>query len=77
MPNEDGTPLVLVVDDEPGIRTLVQVVLVGGGFLVVEAADGHEALRLAEQDVPDLVVLDWQMPGMSAPEVLTEFGRSP
>jgi len=66
---------VLVVDDEPAVRGLVRRVLAGGGFEVVEAADGQEALRVAQQDVPDLVVLDWQMPGLSGPEVLTELAR--
>lgn len=66
---------VLVVDDEPDVRELVRSVLASDGYQVVEAADGTEALRLAEQHIPDLVGLDWQMPGLTGVEVLTELGR--
>lgn len=63
---------VLVVDDEPDIRALVRHAL-GGAFDVVEAADGAGALAQAAECIPDLVVLDWQMPGMAGPEVLTSL----
>lgn len=65
----------LVVDDDEAVRALVRSVLAGGGFEVAEAVDGAEGLRLAEHEVPDLVVLDWQMPGLTGVEVLTELGR--
>lgn len=66
---------VLVVDDEPDIRTLVRFAL-EGAFDVTEAVDGASALALAAGSMPDLVVLDWQMPGMTGPEVLTSLGQS-
>lgn len=66
---------VLVVDDEPDIRGLVRHAL-EGAFDVVEAADGAGALAQADELMPDLVVLDWQMPGMTGPEVLTSLGMS-
>ena len=66
---------VLIVDDEPDVRELVRTVLASDGYEVVEAASGAEGLRLAEERVPDLVVLDWQMPGLTGLEVLTELGR--
>lgn len=64
---------VLVVDDEPDIRGLVRHAL-EGSFDVVEAADGAGALAQAAECRPDIVVLDWQMPGMGGPEVLTSLG---
>lgn len=66
---------VLVVDDEPDIRGLVRHAL-EGAFDVVEASNGAGALAQAAECMPDLVVLDWQMPGMTGPEVLTALGTS-
>lgn len=57
-----GGPLVLVVDDEPEIRHLVQRTLKAKGYAVEVAADGAEAIEKAEQLVPDLVLLDAMLP---------------
>ncbi|MDQ1294181.1 MAG: two-component system, OmpR family, response regulator [Actinomycetota bacterium] len=54
----------LVVDDEPSIRELLTASLRFAGFDVVPAADGAQALKLAEQHRPDLVVLDVMLPDM-------------
>lgn len=55
-------PLVLAVDDEPEIRTLVQRTLVAKGYAVELAVDGQEALEKAEALVPDLILLDAMLP---------------
>jgi CheY-like chemotaxis protein len=55
---------VLVVDDEPTIRTLVNAILDGSGVRTLEAADGPEALDMARRHQPDLVLLDVVMPRM-------------
>jgi two-component system, OmpR family, response regulator len=60
---------VLVVDDEPNIRELVEVALKFHGCSVVTAATGHEALRQAEASGPDLIVLDVMLPDMDGFEV--------
>jgi two-component system OmpR family response regulator len=60
---------VLVVDDEPNIRELVQVALRFHGCSVTTAASGRDALRLAGDNPPDLIVLDVMMPGMDGFEV--------
>jgi CheY-like chemotaxis protein len=62
---------VLVVDDNPVVRSLASISLEQAGLEVVEAADGPEALHQLRGDAPfDAVVLDIMMPGMSGHEVL-------
>ena len=61
---------ILVVDDEPDILALVAYHLVKAGYRVATAATGADALRMAQQDVPALIVLDLMLPGMSGLEVL-------
>jgi two-component system OmpR family response regulator len=69
MTENDRIPQVLVVDDEPNIRELVQVALKFHGCSVTTAASGKEALRQAEACRPDLIVLDVMMPDMDGFEV--------
>jgi len=57
-------PLVLVVDDQKSLRSLIRVNLQLEGIDVVEATDGRHGLELAEQHDPDLVTLDLVMPRM-------------
>jgi DNA-binding response OmpR family regulator len=63
-------PLILAVDDEAGILRLIKLELSSQGFRVVVANDGEEALRIAEQQRPDIVVLDILMPDMTGLEVM-------
>src|SRR5580698_2928302 len=69
MTENDRIPQVLVVDDEPNIRELVQVALKFHGCTVITAANGKDALRQAEASQPDLVVLDVMLPDMDGFEV--------
>ena len=69
MTQNDRIPQVLVVDDEPNIRELVQVALKFHGCAVTTAGTGKEALRQAEATKPDLIVLDVVMPDMDGFEV--------
>jgi CheY-like chemotaxis protein len=62
-------PLILVVDDMMETRRLMRRILERGGFRVVEAATGEEALRSIESGPPALVVLDLRLPGMSGFDV--------
>jgi DNA-binding response OmpR family regulator len=66
---------VLVVDDDPDVCDLVTYKLEQSGFEVRRASDGDAALREVAQRVPDLVLLDIMMPGISGLEVL-ELWRS-
>ncbi len=69
MTASDRIPQVLVVDDEPNIRELVQVALKFHGCAVSTAANGADALRLAESSRPDLIVLDVVLPDLDGFEV--------
>ena len=63
---------VLVVDDEPHIRTVLRGYLEAAGFAVSEAADGETAVHEVRRDPPDLVLLDVMLPGADGLEVLRE-----
>jgi len=62
-------PTILVVDDEPAIRLLFRLTLEEAGHRVIEAADGAAALQTARRQLPDLVLLDVALPGLSGIEV--------
>jgi two-component system phosphate regulon response regulator PhoB len=64
---------VLIVDDESSLRTLIRLTLNTGRFSIVEADDGRTALDEARRHRPDLIFLDWAMPGRSGVEVLREL----
>lgn len=59
-----GPAVVLLVDDEPAIRTICRVNLEGDGFAVLEASDGDEGLEEVRRARPSLVLLDVMMPGV-------------
>jgi len=63
-------PLLLVVDDEAGILRLIKLELSAQGFRVITASSGEEALRLAEEQRPDAVLLDIMMPEITGLEVM-------
>ena len=65
-----GSERILVVDDEPDIVALVSYHLAKAGYRVTTASSGTDALALARQERPGLVVLDLMLPGMSGYEVL-------
>jgi DNA-binding response OmpR family regulator len=66
---------ILVVDDERNIIELVRLYLEQAGFAVIEARDGHEALRQHDRSDPDLIVLDLMLPGLDGMEVTREVRR--
>lgn len=73
-------PTVLVADDDPRLLRFVQRSLEFANFRVVAVADGTTALRQAEAEEPDLLVLDIGMPGMNGTEVarrVREFSLAP
>lgn len=66
---------VLVVEDEIDVCDLIRRHLEGDGYTVRQAFDGPSALRLVEADRPDLVILDWMLPGMDGLSVCREIRR--
>ena len=68
---------VLVVDDDGDIRALVALKLATAGYDVVVEGDGESGLATALQDQPDLVVLDWMMPGLTGIEVCRAMREDP
>jgi len=68
-------PLVLVVEDEAAIVTMLRYNLEKQGFRVDEAADGQEALTRIAEERPDLVLLDWMLPSLSGIEVCRQIRR--
>jgi CheY-like chemotaxis protein len=67
----------LVVDDSPDIRTILSYLLSDLGFTIVEAADGHDAVRVARQCQPDLILLDLCIPGLDGWEVVARLRSDP
>jgi len=63
------TAQIVVVDDEPGIRDLVAVNLERAGHRVQRACDAESALEMLRESVPDLVIIDWMLPGMTGVEL--------
>ena len=61
---------VLVIDDDPDARLLLKNLVTGLGARTIEAASGEEGLRLAREELPDVIALDLRMPGMSGWEVM-------
>jgi DNA-binding response OmpR family regulator len=66
---------VLVVDDEENLVNLLRGYLEREGFEVTEALDGWSALEAARAHAPEIVVLDWMLPGLDGMEVLRELRR--
>ena len=66
---------VLVVDDEPLVRTAMSLVLAEIGYRVHSADDGFSALREIRQEMPDILLTDLNMPGMSGFELLSVVHR--
>src|SRR3569623_2095627 len=62
-------PAVLIAEDEPALVTLLTYNLEREGFRVMVAHDGEEALLIASEEKPDVIILDWMMPQLSGIEV--------
>ena len=66
---------VLVVEDDPSVRGLLQTILEDEALEVILAADGEEGLELARTVDPDVVLLDVMMPGLGGPDVIRRLRR--
>src|SRR5690606_2635207 len=70
-------PLILIVEAEADLVTLIAYNLERAGFRTVAARDGDEALLLAAEQRPDLVVLDWMLPLRSGLDICRQLRRAP
>jgi len=68
-------PIILVVEDETALVSLLRYNLEKEGFEVLEATDGEEALLVMSERQPDLVLLDWMLPKLSGIEVCRQMRR--
>jgi two-component system cell cycle response regulator DivK len=69
--------LVLIVDDNQSNRKLGRVVLGGAGFQTIEAATGEEAIRLAIEHAPDVILMDLQLPDINGAEAARRIDANP
>lgn len=65
---------VLIVDDDPQVRQLTRMAL-AGHYSCIEAADAESAYTLLDRERPDLIVLDWVLPGLSGPSFFKRLQR--
>ena len=70
-------PLVLVIDDDFTVNSLVETAMVRNGFKPICAHSGDEGLELARICLPKAIILDWMMPEMDGIEVLTHLKSDP
>jgi len=68
---------VLTIEDQPDIRRLIRMTLEFKGFKVIEAGDGARGLELARSALPDLILLDVMMPGISGLTVANTLAADP
>ena len=68
---------ILIADDDEDLRLLVQVTLENPTYRILTAVDGHQALAAVRQSQPDLLILDWMMPGLTGCEVTTQLRQNP
>ena len=69
----DECTKILVIEDEEHIRTVLSYNLKLDGFEVYLAENGKVGLEIAREKMPDLILLDWMMPGMDGLQVLSEL----
>lgn len=68
---------ILLVDDDPQLRTLLGLTLQGSGYLVIEADSGIKGLELARKHLPDLILSDIDMPGGDGASLLRHVRHDP
>ncbi|NEX21235.1 phosphate regulon transcriptional regulatory protein PhoB [Thiorhodococcus mannitoliphagus] len=68
---------ILVVDDEPDIREVMRFALESSAFRVMEAGHADDARKFLSQESPDLILLDWMLPGRSGLELAQQLKQNP
>ena len=73
----DGQKKILIIDDEEDIQKLLKIRFQQENFVVVTANDGDIGVKVAEQEVPDIIILDIMMPKMDGYSCLKEIRKLP
>ena len=68
---------ILVVEDEDAIRGMLMMVLDQAGFMPIAAADAEDAQKILNENLPDLILLDWMLPGISGVEWARRLKKEP
>lgn len=68
---------ILIADDEEDLRLLVQVTLENPTYVILTAENGHRAIEAIHAHSPDLLILDWMMPGLNGWEVVHTLRQNP
>lgn len=68
---------ILIADDEEDLRLLIQVTLENPSYHILTAVDGCVAVEVIHARIPDLLILDWMMPGLNGDEVVTLLRQNP
>ena len=68
---------ILIVEDEPDIREVIRFAMEGTGFRLLEAGQADEARKLMQSEEPDLILLDWMLPGHSGLELAHQLKQNP
>ena len=71
--SSDNAPVVLIVDDDANQRSLYEEELSDEGYTIVTAEDGRQALQVAQNQPPDLIVMDVNMPKMDGLDTMARF----
>lgn len=70
-------PCILIVENEPAQLEMLAYNVEAEGFRVLKAADGEEGVLIAEEETPDLIILDWMLPNLSGIEACRQIKRKP
>ena len=68
---------ILIADDDEDLRFLVQVTLENPSYRILTAVDGSQAIDAVNQYRPDLLIIDWMMPGLNGCEAVTQLRQNP
>ncbi len=77
MPMKSSVKTIVIADDDEDLRLLVEVTLENPAYNILTAVDGAQALDAVTQHHPDLLIIDWMMPGLNGCEVVTRLRQSP